>query len=95
MHNSFDSPAPLNESWFGGSALAVAYTSDIDTVSPHDFTVISTNLTSPWVRETGYEIPTMPECPEGGCLCTWNWLHQSNHGEGYPFEIVRAAVCAS
>lgn len=52
-------------------------------------TVISVNTVSPWFRNTDYKIPAgLPACPEGGCLCTWNWIHQANHGEGYPYELV-------
>jgi len=74
--------------WFGGTALAIAYTSDESSVQPNDFTVISINHNSVWERSINYEIPAgLPACPAGGCLCSWNWIHEANHGEGYPFEI--------
>jgi hypothetical protein len=69
--------------------LAIAYTSDVKAVKPSDMTVISVNTVSPWYRDTDYKIPAgLPACPSGGCLCTWNWIHLANHGEGYPYEIV-------
>jgi len=75
--------------WFGGTALAIAYTSDASSVAPYDFTVISVNYNSVWERSIDYDIPAgLPACPSGGCLCSWNWIHQANHGEGYPYEIV-------
>lgn len=62
--------------WFGGSSIAISYSSDANASRAADFTVISVNSTSVWTRETIYQIPAnMPKCPAGGCLCTWNWLH--------------------
>jgi len=88
VNNLFNSTKGLNTTWFGGTALAIAYTSDITKVKPSDMTVISVNTVSPWYRNTDYKIPAgLPACPSGGCLCTWNWIHQANHGEGYPYEI--------
>ncbi|GFZ47836.1 hypothetical protein JCM24511_05583 [Saitozyma sp. JCM 24511] len=78
----------FDEVWQGGAALAIAYTSDISTLQPNDLTVISINQTAVWARAVDYQIPAgMPPCPTGGCLCTWNWIHEANHGEGYPFEM--------
>ncbi|WVF70056.1 hypothetical protein IAT40_004843 [Kwoniella sp. CBS 6097] len=84
--NAYD--GPVDNSFFGGTALAIAYTSDVDSLKPNDMTIISVNYNSVWEREISYAIPAgLPACPPGGCLCTWNWIHQGNHGEGYPFEI--------
>ncbi|RSH91054.1 hypothetical protein EHS25_010230 [Saitozyma podzolica] len=77
-----------NISYFGGTSIAIAYTSDITTIQPNDLTVISVNYSSVWWRETAYEIPAgLPSCPSGGCLCTWNWIHEADHLEGYGSEI--------
>jgi hypothetical protein len=58
-------------------------------VKPNDMTIISVNYTSPWYRLTDYAIPAnLPPCPEGGCICTWNWVHLAGHGEGDGEEIV-------
>jgi hypothetical protein len=82
---------PLNASLFGGTALAIAYTSDVDKLQPEDVTIISINGTSPWTREVVYEIPRgLPPCPSGGCLVTWNWIHTALGNEGYGAEIVSA-----
>lgn len=78
----------VDPSRFGGTALAIAYTSDVASLQPSDMTVISVNHYSPWTREISYAIPAgLPPCPAGGCLCTWNWIHQSSNGEGYGQEI--------
>ena len=88
VNNKFgEEPDPQ---YFGGTAIAIAYTSDVASLQPGDMTVISVNYTSVWTRETEYKIPCgLPPCPPGGCLCTWNWIHQDGHGEGYGKEIVR------
>ena len=73
---------------FGGTALGIAYTSNINAVKPNDMTIISVNYASPWNRQVGYKIPSgMPPCPSGGCICSWNWIHRANNGEGYAYEI--------
>jgi hypothetical protein len=90
VNNSFESTLPVNASALGGSALAIAYTSNYTSLSPNDMTIISVNYTSPWYRLTDYAIPAnLPECPEGGCICTWNWVHLAGNGEGDGEEIVR------
>lgn len=87
--NRYDN-ATVDPALFGGTALAIAYTSDVANLKPSDMTVISVNQKGPWTRVTDYRIPAgMPPCPAGGCLCTWNWLHTGNSGgqEGYPYEM--------
>lgn len=94
--NNFDKPIEME--LFGGTALAIAYTSDAKAVRGADFTVISTNWASPWLALATYPLPKgMPPCPPGGCLCSWNWLHTAGNvrpdaegrprGEGYATEI--------
>lgn len=79
----------VDPKWFGGTALAIAYTSNVADLQPNDMTVISIVQQSVWTREITYSIPAgLPACPPGGCLCTWNWIHRAGNGEGYPFEIV-------
>jgi hypothetical protein len=79
----------VDYSKFGGTALAIAYTSDVASLQPNDMTVISVNEFSVWERVISYDIPAgLPPCPPGGCLCTWNWIHQSSAQEGYGNEIV-------
>ncbi|CAK9783953.1 hypothetical protein CC85DRAFT_11841 [Cutaneotrichosporon oleaginosum] len=97
--NNFDQPA--NITLFGGTALAIAYTSDEKAVRGADLTVISTDWASPWLALASYPLPSgLPPCPPGGCLCTWNWLHTAGNerhnpnpgagrpkGEGYGDEL--------
>lgn len=53
-----------------GCGLAIAYTSDENTVRPEDFTVFSVEHECPWKRKVNFPVPAdLPACPEGGCLC--------------------------
>ncbi|BEI86858.1 hypothetical protein CcaverHIS002_0702040 [Cutaneotrichosporon cavernicola] len=87
--NNYGTPYnKLNVSLFGGTALAIAYESDPYKVKPEDMVVISVNYTSPWFRLVDYQIPpSLPRCPKGGCICTWNWIHTRMNREGYGSEI--------
>lgn len=87
---------PADPKWFGGTSLGIAYTSNIHGLSPNDMTIISVNQNSVWEREISYAIPAgLPPCPPEGCICSWNWIHRANNGEGYPFEIVSKPVHGS
>lgn len=72
-----------------GCGLAIAYTDDIETLKPTDFTVFSVNHTCVWYRETYFDIPeNMPPCPNGKkCICSWNWLHGNRRDQGYGNEL--------
>lgn len=59
-----------------GCALAIAYTDNVTSIQPEDFTVFSINQTCVWSRNTTFEVPErMPPCPAGGCTCAWFWIH--------------------
>ncbi|CAA7267535.1 unnamed protein product [Cyclocybe aegerita] len=64
-----------------GCALAIAYKSDVKQVQPEDFTIFSVNQTCVWTRFTDFQVPArMPPCPEGGCICSFFWIHSPNSG---------------
>ena len=58
-----------------GCALAIAYKSDVNDLQPDDFVVFSVNHTCVWYLNTAFSIPQLPACPDGGCHCTFNWIH--------------------
>ena len=60
----------VDNKWFGGTSLAIAYTSDVNSLKPNDFTVISVNKKCVCYREIDWDIPDLPTCPPGGCLYT-------------------------
>ncbi|KAI0703797.1 hypothetical protein BC835DRAFT_1303060 [Cytidiella melzeri] len=64
-----------------GSAIAIAYKSDVNDVKPEDFVIISTKRQSPWYLNNDFQIPAgLPACPEGGCICAWFWIHEPDSG---------------
>jgi hypothetical protein len=64
-----------------GCALAIAYKSNVDDVKPEDFTIFSVNQTCVWTRFTDFQVPAkMPECPDGGCICSFFWIHSPDAG---------------
>jgi hypothetical protein len=65
----------------GGCALAVAYKSDANEVKPEDFVVFSVNHTCVWNLHTYFSVPAdMPPCPNGKCICMFNWIHLPDSG---------------
>ncbi|EIN04012.1 hypothetical protein PUNSTDRAFT_108851 [Punctularia strigosozonata HHB-11173 SS5] len=69
-----------------GCSLAITYKSDPNDVQPEDLAVFSVNQTCVWTRFTDFQIPAeMPACPEGGCICTWNWIHSPDSGSAQMF----------
>lgn len=72
-----------------GCGLSIAYTSDENSVQPEDFAVISTDYNCPWKRRVDFPIPAdLPACPEGGCLCSWGWIHSPMSGSEQMYHLV-------
>lgn len=66
----------INASDVKGCALAITYQSNETNVQPEDFAVFSVNQTCVLNRFTDFAVPeNMPACPEGGCICSWFWIH--------------------
>uniref|UniRef100_D8PUM5 Uncharacterized protein n=1 Tax=Schizophyllum commune (strain H4-8 / FGSC 9210) TaxID=578458 RepID=D8PUM5_SCHCM len=64
-----------NASMVAGSAFAIAYKSDINDVGLEDMVVFSVNQHAPWITvDYEYEVPDLPACPDGGCICAWSWI---------------------
>ncbi|KAH9945439.1 uncharacterized protein BXZ73DRAFT_96427 [Epithele typhae] len=63
-----------------GCALAIAYKSDVNDLKPDDLVVFSVNHKCVWTLNTEFEVPQLPACPDGGCLCTFNWIHSIDSG---------------
>ena len=77
-----------------GCGLAIAYTNDVYSITPETFVVFSTNHTCLWTRHTQFQIPAnMPPCPNGKCICSWNWIHGNMDNEGYGNEIYMVSRC--
>ncbi|KZV83782.1 hypothetical protein EXIGLDRAFT_842694 [Exidia glandulosa HHB12029] len=63
-----------SESDAAGTAFAISYNNDINTVNVSDFTVFSVLPNTPYKRIATYQVPNLPACPSGGCLCAWAWI---------------------
>ncbi|KAI0346057.1 hypothetical protein BDW22DRAFT_1342339 [Trametopsis cervina] len=64
-----------------GSAIAIAYKSDVNDVKPEDFVIISTVRQSPWYLNNQFDIPDeLPACPNNKCICAWFWIHAADSG---------------
>ncbi|KAJ4475502.1 hypothetical protein J3R30DRAFT_3772371 [Lentinula aciculospora] len=82
-----------NQSMAAGTALAIAYTSDVSSLKPEDLVVFSVAYNTPWKRLTTYDIPaSLPACPEGGCICAWGWIPNACGEANMYFEGIRCQV---
>ncbi|KAG7086202.1 hypothetical protein E1B28_002165 [Marasmius oreades] len=63
-----------NETMASGTAFAISYTSDLSKVTPENLVVFSVLEHTPFRRLATYQVPNLPACPEGGCICTWGWI---------------------
>lgn len=66
----------LEEGLLRGCALAIAYKSDAKAVRPEDFVVFSVNHRCVKNRKTEFDVPKLPRCAEGKCVCAWFWEGQ-------------------
>jgi hypothetical protein len=57
LHTVLNFGEPANTSLLGGTALSIAYESEVNKLSPEKFTVFSIDHASPWKRGVGYQIP--------------------------------------
>jgi len=63
-----------------GCALGIAYKSSIKSVNPEDFVIFS--VAHDCIARTlqAFDIPALPACPNGMCICAWFWIHKSVGG---------------
>lgn len=86
----FDAPPTPD---VAGCAIALAYESDPTKVSPNDLTIISTNRTCPWWKDTTFNIPSdLPPCPPGGCIAVWAWIHRFGPTNGDAWQMVSQSL---
>lgn len=63
-----------------GCALGIAYKSDVRSVQPDDFVVMSVARDCPARALQSFDIPYLPACPNDKCICAWFWIHNSIGG---------------
>jgi len=63
-----------------GCALGIAYKSSASDVKPEDFVIMSVVKDCPARALQAFDIPYLPACPSGKCICGWFWIHNSIGG---------------
>ncbi len=63
-----------------GCAIGIAYKSNVNDVKPEDFVIISAVKDCPARALQAFDIPYLPACPNGKCICSWFWIHNSIGG---------------
>ncbi|EJD48785.1 hypothetical protein AURDEDRAFT_60471 [Auricularia subglabra TFB-10046 SS5] len=57
-----------------GTVFAIAYKSDIEDIQMDELTVFTVAPNTPFKLHARYDVPDLPECPPGGCICAWGWV---------------------
>jgi len=71
--------APKHED-VAGCALGIAYKSSYGDVKPTDFVIFSVVHDCIARQLQAFDIPALPACPGGKCICGWFWIHNSVGG---------------
>ena len=66
-----------------GCALAIAYKSKAEDVLPEDFVIFSVVHDCPKRQREPVDVPNLPECPNGNCICAWFWLPKSSGAKNF------------
>ena len=61
-----------------GCAFAIAYESDAAMVQPEDFVVFSVLHDCIKRQRETIEVPNLPACPNGKCICAWFWIPKNS-----------------
>jgi hypothetical protein len=61
-------------------ALGIAYKNSITAVQPADFVIFSVAYDCIARTLQSFDVPALPACPSGGCVCSWFWIHNSIGG---------------
>ena len=76
-----------------GCALAIAYKSDVKKVKPEDFVVFTVVHDCPKRQLEKVDVPDLPACPDGKCICAWFWIPKNSGLKNF-YMTVRAACRA-
>ncbi|KAF9524967.1 hypothetical protein CPB83DRAFT_860323 [Crepidotus variabilis] len=63
-----------NETMAAGTVFAISYVSDLAKVTQENLVVFTVLEHTPWKRIATYQVPNLPACPDGGCICAWGWV---------------------
>eukprot|EP01117_Protostelium_nocturnum_P014516 TRINITY_DN5529_c3_g1_i1.p1 TRINITY_DN5529_c3_g1~~TRINITY_DN5529_c3_g1_i1.p1 ORF type:complete len:491 (+),score=81.98 TRINITY_DN5529_c3_g1_i1:578-2050(+) len=89
-YNQRDTPDPWDDTWsnihaparndVAGCAWAISYKSNQYDVKPEDFVVFSVVHDCVARQVQPFQVPNLPACPDGRCMCAWFWIHKSIGG---------------
>jgi len=63
-----------------GCAIGIAYKSNVNDVLPTDFVIVSVVQDCISRQLQTFDFPALPACPNGKCICSWFWIHNSVGG---------------
>lgn len=66
-----------------GCALAIAYKSRAEDVLPGDFVIFSVVHDCPKRQREPIDVPNLPECPDGNCICAWFWIPKNSGAKNF------------
>lgn len=79
-----------NQTSAQGTAFAIAYKSNLNTISMEDLVIFTVLEHTPWKTSATYQVPAgLPACPEGGCTCAWVWVPR---GCGQPNMYMQVSI---
>ena len=66
-----------------GCALAIAYKNKAKDVLPEDFVIFSVVHDCPKRQREPIDVPNLPECPNGNCICAWFWIPKNSGAKNF------------
>jgi len=78
--NSWSNIHAPNREDVAGCAFAISYKSNATQVKPSDFVVFSVVHDCIARQKQWFDVPNLPACPNGRCMCSWFWIHKSAGG---------------
>jgi len=66
-----------------GCGLGIAYKSNAKDVLPEDFVMFSIIHDCPKRQRETIDIPNLPACPDGNCICAWFWIPKNSGAKNF------------
>lgn len=64
-------------------ALAISYKHKAKNVLPKDFVIFSVIHDCPKRQREPIDVPNLPACPNGNCICAWFWLPKTSGAKNF------------
>jgi len=85
--NKWSNIHAVNREDVAGCAFAIAYKSDPKQVKPEDFVIFSVVRDCIARQNQTFDVPNLPFCPNGKCMCSWFWIHKSAGGTDQMYMV--------